>query len=173
VLPLVGLTLLPDAPAQEKLDAQPATPAAIDPLPTGAIKRLGTNRLRHGSRVMALAYSPNGRILAAGGGDDPVRLWDADTGKELRTLKETWVTALAFTPRGSVIATAGAFKTIRLWEVATGKEYNKLDGHATGIKAMVLSPDGSMLASGSEDGAIILWELLTGKIITQFKGHLD
>jgi WD40 repeat protein len=122
---------------------------------------------------MALAYSPNGRILAAGGGDDPVRLWDADTGKEIRTLKETWVTALAFTPRGSVIATAGAFKTIRLWEVATGKEYNKLDGHATGIKAMVLSPDGSMLASGGEDGAIILWELLTGKIITQFKGHLD
>src|SRR5207248_1382686 len=128
-----------DGYAQEKTKPQAAVDAAGDPLPSGAIKRLGTARLRHGSRVMALAYSPNGRILAAGGGDDPVRLWDTDTGKEIRTLKETWVNALAFTPRGSVIATAGAFKIIRLWEVATGKEANKLEGHATAVKAMALS----------------------------------
>jgi WD40 repeat protein len=122
---------------------------------------------------MALAYSPNGRILAAGGGNDPVRLWDTDTGKEIRTLGETWVNAVAFSPRGSVLVTAGAFKTIRLWEVATGKEYNKLEGHSAAIKALAVSPDGSMLASGAQDGTIILWELLTGKPITQFKGHTD
>ncbi len=144
-----------------------------DTLPFAAIKRLGTTRFRHGSRIMALAYSPNGRILAAGGGDDPVRLWDTDTGKEIRTVKETWATAVAFSPRGSVLATAGAFKVIRLWEVATGKEYNKLEGHAAAIKALTISPDGSMLASGGQDGTVILWELLTGKIITQFKGHTD
>jgi WD40 repeat protein len=172
--PILGLALfcLSDTYSQEKANVQSGVDAVGDPLPSGAIKRLGTARLRHGSRVMALAYSPNGRILAAGGGDDPVRLWDTDTGKEIRTLKDTWVSALAFTPRGSVIATAGAFKTIRLWEVANGKEASKLEGHAAAIKAMVLSPDGSMLASGGQDGTIILWELLTGKIITEFKGHL-
>src|SRR5262245_2692254 len=120
---LVGLVLVtPDARSQDKpAPAAGQVDAAPDLLPASAVGRFGTARLRHGSRILALAYSPNGRILAAGGGDDPVRLWDTDTGTQIRTIKETWVHALAFTPRGSVIATAGAFKTIRLWEVATGK----------------------------------------------------
>jgi WD40 repeat protein len=168
-LSVCGLTVR----SQEKPNAQPAVDALGDPLPLGAVKRFGTARFRHGSRIMALAFSPNGRNLAAGGGGDPVRLWDADTGKEIRTLKDTWVQAMAFTPRGSVLATAGAFKTIRLWEVANGKEGMKLDGHGAAIKAMVLSPDGSMLASGGHDGSVILWELPFGKVISEFKGHLD
>ena len=139
-------------------------------MPRGGWARRG---FRHGSRILALAYSPNGRILAAGGGDDPVRLWDADTGREVRALPDTWVQALAFSRKGSVIATAGTFKTIRLWEVVTGKNYNKLEGHTAPIKAMTISPDGSMLASGGQDGTVILWELTTAKMITQFKGHTD
>lgn len=164
---------------QDSLRSQdkPAPPpgAEAEALPARAIQRLGTARLRHGSRILCLAYAPNGRILAAGGGDDPVRLWDTETGKEILRIKEPWVHAIAFTPRGSVMATAGAFKTIRLWETATGKEIAtaKLEGHATAVKAMAISPDGSMLASGSQDGLVILWELLTSKIITQFKGHTD
>src|SRR5262245_21595876 len=120
---LCALTVCPTVTnSQEKPPLQVNVEPATDSLPAGAIKRLGTAQFRHGSRILTLAYSPNGRVLAAGGGDDPVRLWDTDTGNEIRTLKETWVSALAFTPRGSVIATAGAFKTIRLWEVSTGKE---------------------------------------------------
>src|ERR1022692_2180508 len=75
-----------DTYSQEKSTPQPFVDTLGDALPSGAIKRLGTARLRHGSRVLALAYSPDGRILAAGGGDDPVRLWDTDTGKEIRTI---------------------------------------------------------------------------------------
>ncbi len=153
--------------------ANPGVDVSGDSLPANALLRLGTARLRHGSRILCLAYAPTSRMLAAGGGDDPVRLWDADSGKEIRTLPEPWVYALAFSPRGSIIATAGAFKTIRLWETATGKEAHKLEGHTTAVKAMAISPDGSMLASGSQDGLILLWELLTAKIITQFKGHTD
>ena len=156
---------------QESKSAQSTVAASDDHLPAGAVKRLGTSRLRHGSRVLALSYSPNGRILAAGGGDDPVRLWDAETGKEIRTVGDTWVNAMAFTPRGSVLATAGAFKTIHLWEVATGKEIRKLEGHQAAIKALALSPDGSMIASGGQDGTLLLWEVLWSKVITPFKGH--
>src|SRR5437773_39168 len=137
LLAIPALALLQaESQSQEKTSVQSGVDAAGDPLPAGAVRRMGTAQLRHGSRIMALAYSPNGRILAAGGGDDPVRLWDTDTGKEIRTIKETWVSALAFSPRGSVLAGAGAFKTIRLWEVATGKEYNKLEGHAAAIRAL-------------------------------------
>lgn len=139
--------------------------------PPGAIFRFGTTKFRHGSRILCLAYSPNGRILAAGGGDDPVRLWDTDTGQELRQCKETWVQAMTLSPRGSVLVTAGAFKVIRLWEVATGKEITQIKGHAAAVKALAISPDGTMLASAAQDGMIILWELLTAKEIARFSGH--
>jgi len=157
--------------AQQPAVQQPPEKPAAEPLPAGALNRFGSMRMRHGSRILCLAYSPNGRILAAGGGDDPVRLWDSDTGLELRQCKETWVHALAFSPRGSVLVTAGAFKTIRLWEVATGKEYNKLEGHKSAIMALAISPDGSLLASGDQEGNVILWELGFAKEVTRFKGH--
>jgi len=153
--------------AQEKVEPK----AGIVEIPPGAITRFGTSKFRHGSRILRLVYSPNGRILAAGGGDDPVRLWDTDTGQELRQCKEAWIQAMVFSPRGSVLVTAGAFKVIRLWEVATGKEISQIKGHNAGVKALAISPDGTMLASGGQDGTVILWELLTAKEITRFSGH--
>ena len=79
--------------AQQKAVAPAETSNVVDNLPQSAIRRLGTTRLRHGSQILALAYSPNGRILAAGGGDDPVRLWDPDTGNEIRTITAREATA--------------------------------------------------------------------------------
>src|SRR5581483_8193255 len=158
--------------------AQPA-PAQVQPtaesdgLPPRAWKRLGTQKMRHGSRILCLAFSPNGRILAAGGGNDPVRLWDTETGKELRHCPEPWVYGMVFSPRGSVLATAGAFTNIRLWEVVSGKEIGQLKGHKAAIKALAISPDGTMIASGDQNGVIKLWELITQREITQLKGHTD
>src|SRR5262249_61542610 len=57
-----------------------------DPLPPGALARLGTLRLRHGGQVYAVAYSPDGKILASGARDKVIRLWDTTTRKELRQL---------------------------------------------------------------------------------------
>jgi WD40 repeat protein len=150
-----------------------------DPLPPQAIQRLGTSRFRHGSRILSAVFSPNGRILAAGGGDDPVRLWDTDTGRELVKLrdakskeprKETWATAMVFSPLGSVLATANAFHTIRLWAVASGEERFQLKGHTTPITCLAISEKG-MLASAGTDGSIRLWELLVAEEITQLRGH--
>jgi len=139
----------------------------------GAMGWLGSPSFRHGSRILSLAYSPNGRILAGGGGDDPVRLWDTDTGLQLRPCKESWINALIFSPGGSVLITGGAFKTIRLWETATGKNFNQLKGHNAAVKSLALAPsaDGLILASGDQDGSVILWELVFAKEITRFTGH--
>jgi WD40 repeat protein len=157
----------------EAQEAKAETPLISGALPEGALRRLGTARFRHGSRILCLAYSPNGRILAGGGGDDPVRLWDADTGQEIRQCKESWINAMTFSPGGSVLITGGAFKIIRLWEVATGKSFNQLKGHNSAVKSLALAPsaDGLILASGDQEGSVILWELVFAKEITRFKGH--
>src|SRR5947209_5030700 len=82
----------------------------------------------------------------------------ADTGREIRNFKESWINAMAFSPRGSVLITGGAFKTIRLWDVATG-EFKMLKGHGAAVKSLALdsSPDGAVLASGDQQGNVILW----------------
>lgn len=172
VLAVVVAGALPGG-AQDK--PQPGFDALGDPLPEHAVKRLGTARWRHGSRILCLSYAPIGQKLAAGGGDDPVRLWDADTGKEIRTIADTWVYGMAFTPRGAGLVTAGAHKTIRFWEVATGKEFAspKFEPQSSPIKALALSPDGTLLATGGQDGVITLWEFMVAKVSCRFKGHGD
>src|SRR4051812_24057798 len=107
---IVGL-LANDIPAQNPPDNDP--PAGSYFLPPRAIKRLGTTRLRHGSRILCLAFPPPGEILAAGGGHDPIRLWDTQTGREIKHLAEPWAQALVFHPRGRTLFSAGAFKSIR------------------------------------------------------------
>src|SRR4051812_3687540 len=83
-----SVALLAELPRAAGQQAERLVDAQGDSLPSGAIARLGTTRFRTGSRIFSTAYSPDGKTLAAGCGDDPVHLWDAETGKELRQLKE-------------------------------------------------------------------------------------
>src|SRR4051812_32150706 len=85
--------------AQEK---QARLDRAGDPLPTGALARLGTLRWRHGSEVTALAYAPDGNVLASSGRDGAIRLWETTSGKQLRELRghKGEVRSIAFAPDG-------------------------------------------------------------------------
>src|SRR5437879_1313615 len=98
-----------------------AAPAQPDNLPARAMHRLGTNKLRHGSRIQCLAYSHDGQVLAAGGGNDPVRLWNPKTGDLIRTLSETSVYAMAFSPSGETLLFGGAPREVRLWNFRLNK----------------------------------------------------
>ena len=182
------------ADAPKAGEVQVRTDLHGDALPSGALQRLGTVRFRHQST--AIAYSPDGKVLASGGRDNVVRLFDAATGKELRRLIghkpriyapaadaknpiDTLVTAtgeggvnsVVFSPDGKVLASGGWDDTIRLWDVATGKELRKIDAHKAMVGRVVFSPDGKVLASrGALDGTVKLWDPTTGTLLHKIVG---
>ncbi len=155
----------PEAANPKKAEApQLRTDRHGDPLPEGAIARLGTVRWRHGFFVNALAYSPDGKTIAAcGKGGSALTLWDAATGKELRRFSiYNQLNELAFSPDGKLIATTDNSDCF-LWEVATGEQVQRLRGHQKVIRGFAFSPDGKQLATESADGTVRLWDPSTGK----------
>src|SRR5947199_345591 len=85
----------------------------------------------HRAEVWCLAFSPDGRLIATCGKDKAVKLWDAATGKEVRTLAGHTgeVYTPAFLPDGRSLATCGQDGTIRVWDIDDGRELRKLTGH--------------------------------------------
>ncbi|MFL5244861.1 MAG: WD40 repeat domain-containing protein [Gemmataceae bacterium] len=112
--------------------------------------------------VRALAYAPDGKVLASGGDDRFVRLWDPVAGTLRHTLEghESSVMALAFSTDGKTLASGSLEGTIKLWDPETGKETaSKLGQKGGGVWSLAFSSDGKMLASGGKDGSVKVWNI--------------
>ena len=120
--------------------------------------------------IKAVAFSPDGKILAAGGILSPFGLWDVASGEKFAALPpgpggSIW--DLSFSPDGKSLASAGGDDPVALWDIATRKQKATLaflpkDRHAL---SLAFSPDGKTLAS-NERGVIVFWDVATGKKIT-------
>ncbi len=128
----------------------------------------------HSGGVTYVAFLPDGRTLLSGGRDHIVRIWDAGTGDELRSMGgySGWGWAVSLSPDGRTIACgASDDKAVRLWEIATGKAPLALYGHGGSITALAFSPRVRTVASGSDDRTIRLWDADSGRHLGTLLGH--
>jgi eukaryotic-like serine/threonine-protein kinase len=115
-------------------------------------------------KVLAAAFSHHGRLLAVGGMDQAVDIFDPITGQKLRTLSPhpMAIHSVKFSPNDRVLATAGEDHLVRLWDVTNGRLLQTLQGHADVIYEIAWTPDGTRIASASKDKTIRLWSVATG-----------
>ncbi len=133
----------------------------------------------HEGWVNAVAFSPNGELLASAGDDKVIKLWNANSGEEIHTYMghSKAVRAIAFSPDGKFIASASSDRTIKLWSVSSGLELATSDEFDSAIKSIAFSPNGLLLAVGNSDGVIEVetFNSITGKFkkVIELYGHKE
>lgn len=120
-----------------------------------------------GTFARAIAFSPDGQMVAAGLSDKTVKVWEVETGAEIHRFSGHLygVHAVAFSPDGQTLASGSSDSTVKVWDLYSGRLIRTLTGHSGRVAALAFSPDSTTLASGSSDKTINLWDLANGRSI--------
>ena len=125
----------------------------------------------HTDKIKALAFTPNGKMLASGGDDGTIRIWDVSTGTQLFNLPSGKTRVLAFSANGKILATTNSQFMIHLWDIDNSRQMSTIQGNNGFVEVLAFSPDSKILASGGRDGKIHLWDVSTRKQLSIVKGH--
>jgi WD40 repeat protein len=136
----------------------------------------------HNFFLEALAWSPDGQYLATGNGIPPnpirpgeLKLWNAGTGKEVRSLPghTREVLSVAWSTDSRRLASGSADRTVKVWDITTGQELHSFDGHTDSVTRVAFSPDGQQVASASRDHTVRVWDLKKAHQTHCLRDHRD
>jgi WD40 repeat protein len=129
--------------------------------------------LNHGGVVLTAAVTPNGRYALSGSYDETVKIWDLESGAEVRTLSghEAGVWSLAVTVDGRYALSGSIDNSVKVWDLETGAEIRTLSGHDGGVWSLAVTVDGRFALSGSYDKTVKVWDLESGAEVRTLSGH--
>ena len=139
-------------------------PIAVLDIETGEL-----NNLPQTDKSFSVAVSPDGKMFASGVSGNNTKIWNTETGQELKTFSghTDGITSVKFSPDGKILAAGSRDKTILLWNVETGKELANLNSLSGVIDAISFSPTGKTFAVSDWNKKINIWNLeIGGKIQT-------
>ena len=127
----------------------------------------------HSAGVYTTSFSPDGKSVITGSWDKTAKIWDVETGKEIKILEghSDVVTIASFSPDGKSVVTGSWDQTAKIWDVETGEEIKTLEGHLAAVYSASFSPDGLSVITGSWDQTAKIWDAETGKEINRLVGH--
>ena len=128
----------------------------------------------HGANISALAFSPDGKYLVTASEDSTLKIWNPETGGEIRTLRghTNIVTSLALSADGTQIASASLDRTLRVWNAATGESVAVIRGPQPAVYLLKITPDANSLVTAETVAAgtiLRIWDIKTGKQIRLIK----
>lgn len=125
--------------------------------------------------VLAVTFSPDGKLLATSDNDGEIRVWQVSEAKQILdwSADKSWLHSIAFSPDSQIIASGGIDTNIRLWNINTGKCLKTLKGHNNLVFSVSVSPSGQVIASGSTDGSVRLWDTNTGECLLILDSHSE
>jgi WD40 repeat protein len=168
----LALALATDAPAAfPQVSQLPRVDSYGDPLPEGALLRIGTTRLRPGAVVKALAFSPDGKQLVTANPTTGVQIWDVATGKYVHGFSLSGATLVAVSSDGTMVAALEDNKECKVWSVIKGTAVANMNQYLAEIADLQFSPDGKVLALTTWRRVVKLWDIASRQWVQTFKGN--
>ncbi|UCH94417.1 MAG: hypothetical protein JSV88_29675 [Candidatus Aminicenantes bacterium] len=139
----------------------------------GLVGILGSPNFLHMDAITCITYNPSGQLIASGSKDSIIRVWDADTGKEIQAFKGHLdiITSIIFSPDWEYLLSGSSDNTIRLWKTFYGKELRCIKGHKGDVTCLKYFPDGMRVVSSSKDHTIKIWDVDEKLELFALEGH--